>query len=74
MTKIIEMIGATTHLDRENHRFSKTAFEKAAVEYRTRKRKDPLLIEHDLTLGILGVILKQECVKLADGEYGLKVN
>lgn len=63
-------IASTTHVDRHNERFSKSALDSMAEQIN--EKIIPQLIEHDWNQWV-GVILYGEVFQLDDGEYALGV-
>jgi len=67
-----EVVLATTHLDRQNQRFTKGALEKMADDINNGDRM-PVNIEHDWTLPPLGKIVSARVEERDDGEHQLVV-
>jgi hypothetical protein len=63
---------ATTHLDRQNQRFTKGALEKMAADINNGDRM-PVNVEHDWTLPPLGKIVSAKVEERDDGEHQLVV-
>jgi len=62
----------TTHVNRKGYKITREAIENVCVKYNNSKFKMPILLQHDYTLGILGVVEKVWVEKLEDGEYALR--
>ncbi len=66
----VQLIGATTHIDRHFTRFSKGALEDAANQVNG-NRKPRFGVEHDSTVPPLGKVLEAWVEPREDGEYQL---
>lgn len=70
---ITKGIGASTHIDAHNHKFTKEALETMKNSIKNGKYACAIKIEHDLTVMPIGKIIDADVIELSDGEYGLSI-
>ena len=64
----VEGILVTSHLNRKGYRVTREAIEECVASYKKRKTRIPILLAHDYTLGILGIVDTMWVKELEDGE------
>lgn len=68
---MIKRFVMTSHANKKGSKVTRKAIENSVREYNKSRFKIPLLMSHDYTLGIIGIIEEMEIQELEDGEVAL---